>query len=247
MTRGFSWPGAWVGILSRRPKELLERMASVADDFRLTVEFEEEAPGFNLGRFLQEHEIEDEVREQLGRRVVVTHDGPRVFLYTATEKQAEVVEQVVRKLLTENEMNAKILPLVRWHPIEERWVDASVPLPGTKEEIEAEHERWEQRQARESQRLGYAEWEVRVDLPTHRDAVELAQRLEEAGIGPIVRRWKYLLIGTANDDEARVLAERLRSEAPQAASVKAEPSWTIAWEFTGRNPFATFGALGPGP
>lgn len=222
-------------------------MAAVADDFRLTVEFEEEGPGFKLGRFLQESEIEDEVREQLGKRVVVTHDGPRVFLYTATEKQAEVVEQVVRRLLAENQINARILPLLRWHSIEERWVDASVPLPRTQEEIEAEHERREQRQAEESQRLGYAEWEVRVDLPTHRDAVELAERLKQAGVGPIIRRWKYLLIGAANGDEARALAERLRGEAPKAASVKAEPSWTIAWELTGRNPFSTFGALGPGP
>jgi hypothetical protein len=54
-------------------------------------------------------------------------------------------------------------------------------------------------------------------------------------------------IGTANDDEARALADRLQSEAPEATSVKAEPSWTVAWQLTGSNPFATFGALGPGP
>jgi hypothetical protein len=179
--------------------------------------------------------------------VVVTHDGPRVFLYTATKEQAVVAEKVVRQVLAENELQARVLPLQRWHPVEERWDDASLPLPRTDEEIGAEHERWEDEQAEEAQQLGYAEWEVRVDLPTHKDAVELARRLKAEGISPIIRRWKYLLIGTANDDEARALAERLRAEAPPTASVKAEPSWTIIWELTATNPFAMFGAFGPGP
>jgi hypothetical protein len=62
-----------------------------------------------------------------------------------------------------------------------------------------------------------------------------------------VRRWKYLLIGTATDDDARALAERIRAEAPEGASVKAEASATIGWELTGQNPFAPFGGFGPGP
>ena len=89
-----------------------------------------------------------------------------------------------------------------------------MPLPQTGEEIAVEHERQEEQEAEESRTLGYAEWEVRVDLPTHKDAVELAERLEAAGITPLVRRWKYLLIGTATDDDARALAERIRAEAP---------------------------------
>jgi hypothetical protein len=121
-----------------------------------------------------------------------------------------------------------------------------VPLPQTGEQVEVERQRWEEQQTKEAQALGYAEWEVRVDLPSHEDAVRLAEQLEQEGISPIVRRWKYLLIGTATDDDARALAERIRADAPQGADVKAEASSTIGWETTNRNPFASFGAFGPG-
>jgi hypothetical protein len=225
----------------------LRQCPAVRDDFRLAVEFETPAHGLQLGRLLREHELEEEIRDQLGHKVAVSQDGPHVFLYTATQKQAVVAESVVRQLLAQHQINAKVLPVLRWHPVEERWEDASVSLPRTEEQIEAEHQRWEAQEEKESRALGYAEWEVRVDLPTHKDAVDFAGRLEEEGISPIVRRWKYLLIGTANDDKARALAERLRAEAPRAASVKAEPSWTVIWELTAKNPFAMFGAFGPGP
>jgi hypothetical protein len=77
--------------------------------------------------------------------------------------------------------------------------------------------------------------------------VELAERLEAEGISPLVRRWKYLLIGTATDDDARALAERIRAEVPEGADVKAEPSAAVGWEATGNNPFSVFGGFGPGP
>jgi hypothetical protein len=217
------------------------------DDFRLTVEFDDPGHGLHLARLLQEHELEGEIRDRLGPRVLVTQDGPHVHLYTATRQQAEAAAQVVRDLLAEHGLQARLLPPMRWHPVEMRWEDASAPLPRTHEEVEAEHERWEGQQAKEARDLGYAEWEVRVELPDHKEAVELARRLEEEGIRPIVRRWKYLLIGVENDDQARELAERIRREAPAGAVVKAEPSATIEWEVTAKNPFAVFGAFGPGP
>jgi hypothetical protein len=177
----------------------------------------------------------------------VTHDSPQVHLYTATQQQAEAAAKVVHDLLAEHGLHARLLPLVRWHPVEMRWEDASARLPRTAQEVEAEHERWEGQQAKETRELGHAEWEVRVELPGHKEAVELARRLEAEGITPIVRRWKYLLIGVENDEAARELADRIRREAPAGAVIEAEPSATIAWEVTAKNPFAVFGALGPGP
>jgi hypothetical protein len=177
----------------------------------------------------------------------VTRDGPHVFLYASTPAQARAAEQAVRQVLDHQQAEAEVSPVMRWHPVEERWEDASVPLPDSPEEIGAEHQRQEEEEAEDARTRGYAEWEVRVDLPTHRDAVELAERLEAEGISPLVRRWKYLLIGTATDDDARALAERIRAEAPPGADVKAEPSAAIGWELTGQNPFAAFGGFGPGP
>ena len=144
-------------------------------------------------------------------------------------------------------MRATVSPVSRWHPAEERWEDASKPLPRTAEEADAEHERREEQQEEEAEESGYAEWEVRVDLPSHQEAVDFAERLEAEGITPITRRWKYVLIGTATEEDAKELAERLRGEAPPGAKVTAEPSATIAWELTGGNPFSLFGGFGPGP
>jgi hypothetical protein len=219
----------------------------MADDFRLAVEFQDEGSLLHFGHSLREREFTKELREQLGDGVVVTRDGPHVFLYASTLEQARAAEKAVREELDRLEVEAEVSPLLRWHPIEERWEDASAPMPQTGEEVEAERRRWEEQQTKEARALGYAEWEVRVDLPGHADAVKLAERLEQEGINPIIRRWKYLLIGTASEDDARALAERIRAEAPEGADVKAEASSAIGWEATGSNPFASFGAFGPSP
>ena len=153
----------------------------------------------------------------------------------------------MREVLEHQQVNADVSPVERWHPVEETWQDASIPLPQTDEEIAAERARQEVDEARDSREQGYAEWQVRVDLPTHRDAVELAERLEDEGISPLVRRWKYILIGTETDQQAGALAERIRAEAPPGAEVKAEPSAAIGWELTSGNWFNTFGGFGPGP
>ncbi len=219
----------------------------MADDFRVMIEFEEEVHGLRFGRLLGERDFEQEVHNLLEEGVVVTRDGRRVFLYTATQRQAEAAEKVARELIAQDDMKAEVSPIMRWHPVAEEWEDASVPLPQTETEVQAEHERWEDRQEQEAAASGYADWEVRVDLASHRDAVAFAEQLEAEGIKPITRRWKYVLIGTATDDDARALAERLQAEAPRGATVKAEPSATIEYELTSRNPFAIFGGFGPGP
>jgi hypothetical protein len=220
-------------------------MPPMADDYRIRVEFEDESTILHFGRSLREREFEQELREQLGEGVIVTRDGSEVFLYASSPEQAQAAASAVRQVLEHQRVDADVSPVERWHPVEQSWEDASVPLPQTDGEVAAERARQEAREAQETRDLGYAEWEVRVDLPTHRDAVELAERLEDEGISPLVRRWKYLLIGTATDEEARGLAERIRAEAPAGADVKAEPSATVGWEATSRNWFAPFGGFGP--
>ncbi|HZO61005.1 MAG TPA: hypothetical protein VFB51_15065 [Solirubrobacterales bacterium] len=218
-----------------------------ADDFRIKVEFEDEGGILHFGRSLREREFAEELREQLGDGVIVTRDDHEVFLYASTPEQAGAAEAAVREVLEHQQVTADVSPVERWHPVEERWEDASVPLPQTPEEVAAETARQEAAEAQETREQGYAEWQVRVDLPSHRDAVEMAERLESEGISPLVRRWKYILIGAETDDQARALAERIRAEAPAGAEVKAEPSAAIGWELTGENWWATFGGFGPGP
>jgi hypothetical protein len=217
----------------------------MADDFRLEIEFESERHGLHFGRALGERQFAKEIRDQLGDGVLVTRDGPHVFLYADTQERAAAAEDVIREVMAEHDLKANVSPILRWHPVEERWEEASVPLPETAEARAAEHERSEQQEADETRALGYAEWEVRVDFPSHREAVDFAERLEAEGITPITRRWKYVLIGTANDEDAKALAEQLGAEVPSGATVTAEPSATIEWEIASRSPFSLFGGFGP--
>jgi hypothetical protein len=81
----------------------------------------------------------------------------------------------------------------------------------------------------ESLASGTAQWEVRVELGSHRQAVALARTLGGEGRA-IVRRWKFLLVGVSNEDEARGLADQLRHEVPADAVVKVELSG-VGWPF----------------
>jgi hypothetical protein len=219
----------------------------VADDYRVTVEFEDEGHVLPFGRLLAERGLERDLRDMLGEGVVVTRDGPRVYLYASTKEQAAAAEHAARRVLGEQDANAELSAVERWHPTEERWEDASAPLPQTEAELEAEDEIRQRDDEAEAEEEGYAEWEVRIDLSSHGDAVAFAERLEAEGIKPIVRRWKYILIGTPTEESAQELASRLETEAPAGATVRAEPSAAVGWEVTSSNPFSIFGGFGPGP
>ena len=214
----------------------------MADDWRLTVEFEEEADALQLERVLRNVELGEPERARLGERVVVSRDEARVFLYADSETRAREANHVVRAALDEREVAAEI-SLHRWHPEEEMWEDPEVPLPRTEEERRAEHARLQAREAAESLASGRAQWEVRVELASHADTVAFADRLEAEGFA-VVRRWTYVLVGAVNADEARALAEELAAEAPAGARVEVEPGGQMVWEVTPQNPFAVFGGLG---
>jgi hypothetical protein len=217
-------------------------MPGVSDDWRVTVDFDDEGDGTQLVEWLSARRLEAEERERLGGRVVVSRDGPRVFLYTDEEQQARDAEGFIRAHLS-SEGRAASISLERWHPVEQDWEDPSVPLPETEDEVQAEHERQQAREALESFASGHAEWEVRVALPS-RDATEtLAAQLESEGL-PVVRRSTFLLVGAANRDDAETLAERLRAESPEGAKVEVEPGGGMVWEVMPHNPFAVFGGLG---
>jgi hypothetical protein len=214
----------------------------MADDWRVTVDFDDEGDGTQLMERLSARRFAGEERDQLGGRVVVSRDGPRVFLYADSEELASGAERVARERLAEGGVEARVA-FERWHPVEQAWKDAGIPLPRTESEIEAERERQQEREAAESEASGVAEWEVRVTLPSHEATDELAERLENEGF-PIVKRATFLLVGAANRDEADALAERLRTEAPAGAKVEVEPGGGLVWEVTPQNPFAIFGGLG---
>jgi hypothetical protein len=214
----------------------------MGDDWRVTVDFDDEGDGAQFAERLAAFELEAEERERLGDRVIVSRDGPRVFLYTDAEERARAVHETVSARI-ESEGLSALTAFERWHPVEQAWKDPSVPMPRTEEQLEAEHERLQEREAAQSLEKGRSEWEVRVELASHEDTVALAERLESEGI-PVVRRYTFLLAGAVNEDDARALAERLEREAPDDARIAVEPGGGLVWEVVPSNPFAVFGGLG---
>jgi hypothetical protein len=215
----------------------------MADDFRLHIELDASGDGFSFAESMRELSLERDARKRLGDRVAVTADGPHVFVYTDTEEAAREAQRVIAPLLAAHGLTDSALELTRWHPEEERWEPVDKALPSTPEEHAAEHAVEEADETAETAEQGFAEWEVRVELPSHRATVEFADRLEQEGI-PVLRRWKFLLIGAPNDDEAEALAQRIESEAPEGSKVHAEISGAAVWKVGEPFPFALFGGLG---
>jgi hypothetical protein len=192
----------------------------VEDEFRVEVELDDDEHGYSIGEHLRALDLDDDARERLGSNVLVTRDGSRLFLYAASEPQAREAERVVRELVTADDLTAEI-GVTRWHPIEEEWKDASIPLPRTPEEERAEEAARDAAEAEEARAEGRYDWEVVVYLPSRDEAMELAARLEGEGT-PALRRWRYVVAGAVSEEEAFALADRLRAELPEDADVRVE-------------------------
>jgi hypothetical protein len=210
----------------------------MAEDWRVTVTIDSRDNAQSVLQALHELDVRQELRDQLGGRVAVSSDGPSIFLYADTRRGAEAGERALREALEEYALEEDPR-LDRWHPLEERWEDANVPLPSTDDARRAERERLDQQDEEDSERTGIAQWEVRIEVPTPRDAERLADVLERDGLS-VVRRSTYLLVGTNDRDEADELAQRLQAESPAGAYVHVEPGSGLAWQLRPSNPFAVF-------
>jgi hypothetical protein len=194
----------------------------MSDNWRIRIELPEESQvGTLLGRLgldLGSDEARRLAKELEGHRLAVSRDDEVIFVYTDSQAQAERARQIVEAELADEGMTAQIR-VERWLADEERWSG------------EPPQETWEE----EELKRGYAPWEVRVELDSHAEAEELADTLEQEGYD-VVRRWRFLIVGAASEEQARELARRLHGEA--------EPGGDVVWEVAPQNPFALFGGLG---
>ena len=194
----------------------------MSDNWRIRIELPEEAQAGNLldrlGLDLGSDEAKRVAKELEGHRLVVSRDDDVIFVYTDSQPQAERARRIVEAELAEEGIAAQI-QVERWLPDEERWSG------------EPPQETWEE----EEVRRGYAPWEVRVELDSHAEAEKLADQLEQEGYD-IIRRWRYLIVGAASEEQARELARRVHGEV--------EPGGEVVWEVAPQNPFALFGGLG---
>jgi hypothetical protein len=191
------------------------------DDFRIKIELDDDSAGGLLDRLgFELGDDASELASELERqRLVVSRDGDDLFVYAASPAAAEKARSVIQTELSDLDVAAVTGPIEHWLDDEERWDDE--PVSDTWEESELEQ--------------GHAPWEVRVELPSHSAARDLADRLEQEGY-PVERRWRYLIAGASSKEDAEALAERVHGEV--------EPGGNLIWETVPGNPFAIFGGMG---
>jgi hypothetical protein len=214
----------------------------VNDDWRLQIDVHEEGHAGALTERLDAEHLEHDLSEAFHDRVVVSRDGARVFLYAGTREQAERARDVVEAEARQHDWTVDV-DFRHWHPTAEDWEDPDKPLPENDAAKLAEHEALIAREREETARTGHPEFEVRVDLPSRHDAVRFSEQLRQEGL-PAVHRWKFLLVGAADEDMAEALAERIRDEAPPGSRVNVEGTWAAAYAERPRNPFAVLGGFG---
>jgi hypothetical protein len=215
----------------------------MGDDWRLEVGVFEHGTAHALTERLAAGKLSDDLEESFGKRLVVSADPPNVFVYAGDREQAEAAETKIRSVAAEHGWDVEI-ELRHWHPTAEDWEDPDKPLPESDAEQLAEHQALLAHEREDAEIRGYPEYEIRIECPSHRDTVKLDKRLHDEGF-PTVRRWKYLLVGAADEDSANALAERLRGEAPRGCTVTAEASLRQTYDDEpSRGSFAVFGGLG---
>ncbi len=187
------------------------------NDWRVTVSLADPAHARQAQELFAQWQVDGDAHSRLGRRIAVGGGGAQVFLYAGTEVSAREAERIARAALAEHGIAAEFA-LHRWHPLEERWEPAAVAMPQTEEERQAEHQKLLDEETAESVATGVAQWEARVEFPTHKEAAAMADRLRSEG-RRVVRRWRFLVVGANNEGDAQELAAQLRQEAPPDATV----------------------------
>jgi hypothetical protein len=187
------------------------------DEWRVEIALDRDEHADTLAGALRDLRLDDEARKLLGGSVIVTRDGPFVFLYAWHEQSAQEAERVVKNIMDDEGLVGQVR-LMRWHPIAEEWKGAEEPLPDdeaarAQEMHEAEHEGSE-----EARRYGDYPWEVVIDLPHIRDGQALSKKLRDESL-PVKRHFRTLLVGAPSEDAAVELGERLEGEAPEGSRI----------------------------
>ncbi|MGC9221815.1 MAG: hypothetical protein ACP5H2_10775 [Solirubrobacteraceae bacterium] len=213
------------------------------DDWRIQVTCADWAGARRLANLLGEGDFQHELGDGAGERMIVSADGTEMFVYVGERERALQAMELIGRVAQGAEIVTTSMVLRRWHPVAEAWVDPDAPLPAGGEAAAAEHAALIAREREETRELKVAEWEVRVQCPSHHDVVALAAMLRDEGI-PSVRRWRYLLVGAADEDAAGVLAQRISQEVPAGGTVTVEASAAAVSAEMPVSPFAVFGGLG---
>ena len=155
---------------------------------------------------------------RLGDQVAVSSRrwGTQIFVYAPSIGSADQAAQVAGELLALHGINVPVRTEF-WSLREQQWLDADDPSAGPAAQRPADRPEAQQhadRQEAERKRsvmTGVPAWQVRIEVPSHRDAIALAGHL--AAQGWRVRRRPRSVIVSANcEDDAKGLGRALSGD-----------------------------------
>ena len=156
------------------------------------------------------------VDSRFGDQVTVSSGNTYTFVYAPSIGLADEAAQVACELLVLQNINVPVRTEF-WSLREQQWQDADDPSAGPAAQRPAdrpEAQRHADRQEAERKRsvmTGVPAWQVRIEVPSHRDAIALAGQL--AAQGWRVRRRPRSVIVSANcEDDAKGLGRALSGD-----------------------------------
>jgi DivIVA domain-containing protein len=151
------------------------------------------------------------LRSRLSGQVAVSSNNTQIFLYAPSAGSADEAAQVAREVLARHDVSAHVRT-ERWSPWEQKWLDAAdEPDARIAAEQQAVHEYRQEQERERSVTTRFPAWQVRVELPSHRDVVALAGHLAAQGWRVRPRR-RHLIVGADCEDDAKSLARELSGD-----------------------------------
>ena len=183
--------------------------ASMGDDWRVRIAFDEDDPP-ELPES-GEQALVAALRSRLSDQVAVTSNGTEIFLYAPAAGSADEAAQVAREVLARHDVSAPVRT-ERWSRLDQEWRDMTdEPSADIAAELQAAHEYRQEQERERSRRAGFPAWQVRVNVPSHRDVVALAGHLAAQG-WRVRRRRRHLLVGADCEDDAKGLVRELSGD-----------------------------------
>jgi hypothetical protein len=197
------------------------------DEWRVCAQFHNPGHGEALIGRIEVGELDHDLDAAFHDQVIVSRSGTQVFLYAGALEQAEKAERVVLDLAREHGWNMTS-DLKRWHPVAEEWEDPDIPLPEDVKARQAERAALMATERRETEERGAPEYEVRVNLPSRHEAVRFAEKLKADG-WPVVHRWRFILIGAQDEDQAKEIVAKIKPGLPDGGDIAVEGTWKLAY------------------
>jgi len=178
----------------------------MADDWRVCIAF----GGGSVDSLRQA--LTTALGSRLGDQVAISSNATQIFLYAPSIGLAGEAAQVAGEVLAQHSISVGTVRTEGWSWRKQQWRDAD-EMPAEPEPVQewAGHASRQELERATSVMRGFPAWQVRVELPSHRDVVVLAGQLAAQG-WRVRRRIRSLIVWANCEDDATGLARALSAD-----------------------------------